>query len=353
MITSTIGGEYSAPLAANLLSDATLLQICRVDADNTNIAPEWLADLRLVVSLAESAYAQKASALEGAMALLASLLGQLPEHNPVHLPFGYDGPTIRSRGWLDRQTLELVGQQVVGLVWNQSDPEAVSSAVHEAISKSLRLGFMEQEEYDAWRPGMPSGSGWRSAVKATLYGATRARYLTDATGCGTTQRAQAGKAVVPATMPSVKTEPLIHHQTASQGNGDEIKPPQQRCFGNESSKILTPAGDSPSFPANIQKAAVPLTVEKSTGETTGPAVKLARRGEPCYVLGKQKRPLTDAQYSVIQALQEAGEDGMSKDALEAVRPSARRILKNLRCDADWANVIIMPGQTNGRYRIRS
>ncbi len=53
------------------------------------------------------------------------------------------------------------------------------------------------------------------------------------------------------------------------------------------------------------------------------------------------------------ALAGTGVEGLNKDALEAVRPGARRILKRLRQDADWADAISMPGQTNGRYHIRA
>jgi hypothetical protein len=84
-----------------------------------------------------------------------------------------------------------------------------------------------------------------------------------------------------------------------------------------------------------------------------PPVVLGRRGERCTANGEQKKPLTDGQYAVVAALIEAGEEGLTKDAIEEVRPSARRILGDLRKDSDWASVIIMPGQTNGRYRVRT
>jgi hypothetical protein len=83
-----------------------------------------------------------------------------------------------------------------------------------------------------------------------------------------------------------------------------------------------------------------------------PVIKLGPPGEPCRVFRKEKGPLTDGQYAVISRLLKAGSAGLSKDALEAVRPSARRILKTLRKDPDWAKVILMPGQTNGRYRLK-
>ncbi len=83
-----------------------------------------------------------------------------------------------------------------------------------------------------------------------------------------------------------------------------------------------------------------------------PSVVLGRPGEPCTVNGKQKRALTDGQHAVVQALIDAGEQGMKKDSIQGVRASALRMLDDLRADPDWATVIVKPGQTNGRYRIR-
>jgi DNA-binding response OmpR family regulator len=93
--------------------------------------------------------------------------------------------------------------------------------------------------------------------------------------------------------------------------------------------------------------------EAPKGETqTHPAVRLGPPGEPCLVLGKQKKPLTEGQQAVISAILEAGDEGMKKDRLERVRSSARRMLNDLRKDEDWAKVILMPKQTNGRYRLK-
>ncbi len=83
-----------------------------------------------------------------------------------------------------------------------------------------------------------------------------------------------------------------------------------------------------------------------------PSVQMGRPGDAPLVHGKEKKPLTDGQRAVVAALLESGEAGMTKDSLEAVRSGARQILRNLKKDADWDAVIPMPGQTNGRYRIR-
>jgi hypothetical protein len=84
-----------------------------------------------------------------------------------------------------------------------------------------------------------------------------------------------------------------------------------------------------------------------------PLVILGRPGEPCIANGNQKKALTDGQYAVVRALLDAGDEGRTKDFIERLRPSARRMLDDLRKDSDWAAVIIMPGRTNGRYRIRT
>lgn len=84
----------------------------------------------------------------------------------------------------------------------------------------------------------------------------------------------------------------------------------------------------------------------------GPRVVLQQRGEPCIVDGKEMPPLTDGRYAVVEALIKAGEDGLTKDAIEAVRKGARKMLEQLSAMPGWADVVQMAGQTNGRYRIR-
>jgi hypothetical protein len=91
----------------------------------------------------------------------------------------------------------------------------------------------------------------------------------------------------------------------------------------------------------------------NTTASSSPLVILGRPGDPCTVRGKQKPALTDGRHAVVAALIEAGDGGLGKDALEAIRPSARRMLEDLSADGDWAEVIVMAKATNGRYRIRS
>lgn len=157
------------------LTDDDLLKICGIAHDNTELTAEHIAELRRVACLIGPRYVGTGASVELALSLLASVLGSFPRHNPTHLPFGYQGPTIKSHGWLDRDALERTAKQIVGLMCADCSPDRVAFWVEHAISEAIRLGFMEEKQYDAWRPGMRSGSGWRSAVMATPYGTTKAR----------------------------------------------------------------------------------------------------------------------------------------------------------------------------------
>jgi hypothetical protein len=157
------------------LTDDVLLRICRVREGQVCASPEWLENLRMVPQLAAQSAPGITARLEQALTLLAWALGQLPQYQPTHLPCGYAGPVLHSAGWIERETLAQVGKQIVGLIWDDCKPETVATAVQRAISVAVRLGFLMRKEYDAWRPGMPSGAGWRSAVSATEYGVAKVR----------------------------------------------------------------------------------------------------------------------------------------------------------------------------------
>ncbi|MFW6106568.1 MAG: hypothetical protein ACOC8H_00235 [bacterium] len=173
---STASKTNSSPL-----SDEVLLQMCRTSTDDERATAAWMADLQAMASLVDTSRNSRRIGLKHAVTLLAGCIGQLPQYNPTHLPFGYGGPTIKSHHWMDRDALEQVAKQIVGLIWHDVDPDVVASDVTRFVSEAIRLGFMEQQEYDAWRPGMRSGSGWRSAVTATSYGITKARACSEAT----------------------------------------------------------------------------------------------------------------------------------------------------------------------------
>ena len=172
---SSHGSNSQAPQRHASLPDEMLLQTCCASVVEGEAMPEWLETLRCVPRLIGGT--RQASHLELALTMLASLLGELPRHNPTHLPFGFGGPRVHSHHWIDHETLDRIGKQVVGLVRHDDAPDTIAVTVECAIAEAIRLGFLDQKQYDAWRPGMPSGSGWRAAVMATPYGVTKARGL--------------------------------------------------------------------------------------------------------------------------------------------------------------------------------
>jgi hypothetical protein len=97
-----------------------------------------------------------------------------------------------------------------------------------------------------------------------------------------------------------------------------------------------------------------LIVGDAVGGTDGRPVILGAFGKPAIVNGILKDVVFYGPYTVIRALLDAGDVGLSKDELEAVNSAARRILKQLKKDADWNSVIDMPGPRGRgkRYRIR-
>lgn len=173
MNTCVTAEAVGAGWSGTSLNDDVLRQICGIPDKAPQITPEWIGKLRIVPELLDPQRPRPNLQLESALTLLASLLGQLKRFNPVHLPFGYEGPVISPEGWIDRAVLETVSKQIVGLRWCNLSAQAVANSVHDAVSEAVRLGFLAEKAYDAWRPGMRSGSGWRSAVTATPYGVTR------------------------------------------------------------------------------------------------------------------------------------------------------------------------------------
>jgi hypothetical protein len=83
------------------------------------------------------------------------------------------------------------------------------------------------------------------------------------------------------------------------------------------------------------------------------AVGLHGPGQPPTVLGQPMPILSDARYTVVEALIEAGPEGLSKDQIEIkVNSAARKTLKKLaESDPRWAKVIQLPGLPGMRYRL--
>ena len=72
------------------------------------------------------------------------------------------------------------------------------------------------------------------------------------------------------------------------------------------------------------------------------------------VLGREVSPVTSARYDVLQALVNAGADGLSLAELirHSGHGSARNVLKNLADSSSaWQQVILLPGAPGRRYRL--
>lgn len=72
------------------------------------------------------------------------------------------------------------------------------------------------------------------------------------------------------------------------------------------------------------------------------------------ILGHEVSPVTSARYDVLQALVNAGEDGLTLTELvrQSGHGSARNVLKNLAdSSSKWQQVILLPGAPGRRYRL--
>jgi hypothetical protein len=105
-------------------------------------------------------------------------------------------------------------------------------------------------------------------------------------------------------------------------------------------------------PGKVRMPRQATIAEHEAGESS-PPVELLGEGRPVRLFGKEKPPLTVAQYDVVKALIEAGPRGLTKDELElkSGRGGARKTLRLLLDDPDWSRVVAMAGKTGQRYRI--
>jgi hypothetical protein len=90
-------------------------------------------------------------------------------------------------------------------------------------------------------------------------------------------------------------------------------------------------------------------------QPAGPRVELRGLHEKPIVLGKEKEPLTHAQYNVVKALLVAGATGLTKDALieKSGHSDALGILKRVsKIDRQWESVIHFAKIPGGHYSVR-
>jgi hypothetical protein len=85
-----------------------------------------------------------------------------------------------------------------------------------------------------------------------------------------------------------------------------------------------------------------------------PLVQLRGVAQKPIVLGKEVESLTEARYRVVEALVNAGADGLSKAVLieKSGKGDAVKYLRELAEQPEWAGSIVMPGRAWGRYSIK-
>ena len=94
-------------------------------------------------------------------------------HGQLVAPSGSNGLALRlvrlvavrldSRGidWLDEDDVLSMGRVVFGLT-EKIATEHLNTTIETALKEAVSAGWLREEEYDAWHPGMPSGSGMRT-----------------------------------------------------------------------------------------------------------------------------------------------------------------------------------------------
>ena len=173
------------------LGDEQLLALCGLPEDAAEEAAPTLAALRAAAHAAQEVTWAPCDAerLAQIAALVAGALGRLPGWAPD----GYHALRREHQGGVREEDVRAVVVQLLGLAHTERPLEIVAFRVGVAISQAVALGYLGRFQYDAWRPGMSSGAGWCTLVRATpLAWAKAARYLRDPPALGATPAPQAG-----------------------------------------------------------------------------------------------------------------------------------------------------------------
>ncbi|MBM4094249.1 MAG: hypothetical protein FJ276_33300 [Planctomycetes bacterium] len=150
---------------ADSACNAKLLRACGLPA-------EPAADERRFFQLATLLIQRGGVETDAAAAVaLAEAVSRAGGQNVESLPFGYEGPRVEHEGWLRREDLTRwltqLGRMVAGDRFN-------ADSARLAVEYALREYWLRSERFDAWRPGMRSGSGWTEVVQPQAAGIARA-----------------------------------------------------------------------------------------------------------------------------------------------------------------------------------
>lgn len=159
-----------------ILSDQQLLSLFSV-LPNAPAATEVIDDLRATSEVIQRDWLTNPGGEQRALAAawVACAMGRTPRWHLTAYLFGYMGPTVEMIGWVRQDDLVRMLTQLVGLIQPDRPATVVGTEVGQAVADAIQLSFVETKRHDAWRPGMPSGSGWCQVVRVTAYGLARAR----------------------------------------------------------------------------------------------------------------------------------------------------------------------------------
>jgi len=154
---------------AGIMTETELLKLCELPDDTPEESREFL---RLAALLLEkSATGQHP---EAAVTLVAAAMGRTGKWCVESLPFGYAGPRVEHQGWIKREDLATKVAQLWGII---AGGKFHAELVPYTIDRAMQAYWLSEKNYDTWRPGMQSGTGWTKVVQAQPVGIARAREL--------------------------------------------------------------------------------------------------------------------------------------------------------------------------------
>jgi hypothetical protein len=155
------------------LSDDVLAEVLRVEPEDADASREAFTLLRSAARLIQQrdSWSGYGEAPARDITCVAAALALVPGHRIRQL----------GDGWIARDALASAAAQLIGLARPTDDSGRIAVHVAHAIREATRLHYLDEAEYDAWQPGMRSGSGMREAVAVTALG--RAKFqATPSTG---------------------------------------------------------------------------------------------------------------------------------------------------------------------------
>ncbi|MCL2649067.1 MAG: hypothetical protein FWD61_19055 [Phycisphaerales bacterium] len=160
------------------MTESELLKLCELPDDVPEESREFL---RLAAMLLEKSTAGQHP--EAAVTLVAAAMGRTGKWCVESLPFGYAGPRVEHQGWIKREDLATKVAQLWGLI---AGSKFYAELVPYTIDRATQAYWLSEKNYDTWRPGMQSGTGWAKVVQAQPVGITRAQELAMASASAAT-----------------------------------------------------------------------------------------------------------------------------------------------------------------------